>query len=195
MKSLVARFAGLALLAAGSILPLSAKKITLQAPRAELVEAPDMRPMIRSQKEIWRELRDICHPRVIVELEDLNYFVLQEPWFDKKLQWFRWLMDQVGITPEQLRSQNFDGDNVARLWMTVAEAQLSLDFDLPAQIPIGYIRMRCEQPWETIPGDGKDRNFLLLMTDSGYLVFCPHAGHRSFLKTHPNRASALRILF
>ena len=187
---------GIALLMASlSVCPLPAAEMFVRAPLAELLQEPSGTPVIQDSRQILQSLRKHCGRKALIELEDRHYFILTEEWIEKKQAWFAWLMDHLEIHPDQLQHQDFDGDNVARIWMTIAEAKISLHLDTPAQLPIGHIRMRSDAAWGPLQGDGAIHDFIICLTDKGFLILDPHHGQQAYLSEHPNRSSTIRILF
>jgi hypothetical protein len=156
-----------------------------EMPSVEIVPDRTGVPQIVNKQVLFEELRNVSERKVKIANVDRDYVLIDSSWIEDVSDWVKELKSVLGI-PEDLAAPELV-DNLARLIRVSASFNLALDEDIQADVPVGVIRMKHENEWAGIPGDGSDRRFPLFYTEQGFVVVHFMTETITPLRTHPNR--------
>lgn len=129
------------------------------------------------------------------ETQDNDYVVLSSESLGLLSAWLEAACKSAGIALPTARLRAYDGTVYANLLEVATGIAASRRFKSSLAIPLGVITCQRTNPWGVLPGDDQRDAYVILLTDSGFLIYDPPSRQFSRLDAFPNRSSVLRLRF
>ena len=131
-----------------------------------------------------------------VTIHDRNYIYITEKWFHDVITWTEEFVElQVpGLDLDKKYPLAYD-ETFAALASNLANGAISRRYNIRASALIGLITAKHEKSWGAIPADGKNRVYLIGLTEKGGLVYDIHTRQSIGFDEFPNFDSISGIMF
>jgi hypothetical protein len=129
------------------------------------------------------------------ETQDNDYVVLSSGSLGLLSAWLEAACKSAGIELPTARQRTYDGTVYANLLEVATGIAASRRFKASLAIPLGVVTCLRANPWGALPGDNQRDAYVILLTDSGFLIYDPPTRQFSRLDAFPNRSSVLKMRF
>ncbi len=129
----------------------------------------------------------------VLDLADADYALLRSDSLGYMAGWLETACQAVGAKVQTLRQGSYDGTVFARLLSVVTSLAVLRDRGPKLALPIGVVGCTRKAAWGELPADGREDAYVVIVTESGILVYDPPTRQLAPLSEFPNRDSIIRI--
>lgn len=105
-------------------------------------------------------------------INDRQYVFITQKWFRQVIGWVE---NYIALQVPEIKSNRKYPvgyvSTVASMASSAANIAVAKRYDLRASVLIGVMRAKSEKPWGSIPGDGKDRNYIVTLIGNEPVVY------------------------
>ncbi len=131
-----------------------------------------------------------------VVIHDRQYIYITEKWFHDVIKWTEeFIALQVPELDLQQKYPLAYDETFATLAANIANISVAARYNVQASVLIGLITVKHEKSWRAIPADGRERVYLIGMTEKGGLVYDLHTRQSISFDEFPNFESISGIMF
>lgn len=166
-----------------------------KGPPPEIV-AEEGKPKMMPPGLIKRQLRRHIPSAKDIVIHDRQYIYITEKWFQDVIKWTE---EFIALQVPELNLQQkyplaYD-ETFTSLASNIANLAVAGRYNIQSSVLIGLITAKHEKPWGVIPADGKDRIYLIGLTEKGGLVYDLHTRQSIRIDEFPNFESISGIMF
>lgn len=126
---------------------------------------------------------------------DKRYLFITEKWFMDLVHWTEYFIKQQVPELENLEELPIAyAGTFAELMSSIANIAVAKRYNVKASVLIGLILAESNKPWGKIEADGKNRVYLVALTEEGVLIYDIATHQFSRGKDFPNKKSTTKIL-
>jgi len=131
-----------------------------------------------------------------VVIHDRQYIYITEKWYHDVINWTE---EFIALQVPELNLQQkyplaYD-ETFATLATNIANISVAGRYNIHGSVLIGLITAKHEKSWAAIPADGRQRVYLVGLTEKGGLVYDLHTRQSISLDEFPNFDSINGIMF
>ena len=166
-----------------------------KGPPPEII-AEDGKPKMVPAGFIKRRLRLGLPSAKNVVIHDRQYIYITEKWFHDVIKWTEeFIALQVPELDLQQKYPLAYDETFATLTANIANISVAGRYNIHGSVLIGLITAKHEKSWGVIPADGRQRVYLIGLTEKGGLVYDLHTRQSIRFDEFPNFDSISGIMF